>query len=156
MKFAQFPSCCVLTPACFVDQMDYMSRVNSHFTVVDRPSYRSTTRDSSVSVRRWPRLSIAVFLLLNSFVEFKPLDCLRNQSNRLSLTMTRTVSSKPLEITRPGIRAYLPISSVELKSNWVSIPQFALAVTCQNSSVIPTPLKVWQQLNFFNCHQLYL
>src|SRR6218665_3601079 len=91
MKFAQFLSCRVLTLACLVDQMDRVSRENSRSfkrqsnTVVNRPSYRSTTRDSSVSFCRLPHLSITAFLLLNSFIEFKLLDCLSNQSNRLSL-----------------------------------------------------------------------
>src|SRR6218665_2888263 len=52
MKLAQLLSCRVLTPTCWVDQMDRVSRENSFKrqsnTFVDRPSYRSTTRDSSV------------------------------------------------------------------------------------------------------------
>src|SRR6218665_2187682 len=96
MKFAQSLSCHVLTPTCLVDQMDSCREKNFQASV------EHLCRLTVVSIYH-PRLvcfrssmSIAAFLLLNSFVEFKPLDCLRNQSNRLSLTMIRTVSFKRL------------------------------------------------------------
>src|SRR6218665_3346242 len=99
MKFAQLLSCRVLTPTCLVDQMERVSREKffqasvEHLcrsTVVSIYHPRFVCFRSSMTPlvnRRLPPLEFVR-------IQFKPLDRLRNQSNRLSLTMTRSVSFK--------------------------------------------------------------
>src|SRR6218665_1005828 len=134
MKFAQFLSCRVFTLACLVDLMDRMSRENFfqapvvHFC---RSTVASIYHSNLVCFRQPSKTPIVVRRLppLEFVRRIQTLDCFRNRLNRLSLTKTHAVSSKrsllfssancfePLKITRPVVRAYLPISSAELMSN---------------------------------------
>src|SRR6218665_4072288 len=99
MKFAQFLSCRVLTLACLVDQMDRMSRENFFQAPVEhrcRLTVVSIYHSNLVCFRQPSKTSVVVRRLLPlEFVRrIQPLDCFRNQLNRLSRTKTHAVSSK--------------------------------------------------------------
>src|SRR6218665_2890083 len=99
MKFAQFLSCRVLTLACLVDQMDRMSRENFFQAPVEhlcRSTVVSINHSNLVCFRQPSKTSVFFPRLppLEFVRRIQPLDCFRNQLNRLSLTKTHAVSSK--------------------------------------------------------------
>src|SRR6218665_60257 len=99
MKFAQLLSCCVLTPACLVDQMDLVSREKFFRAPVEhrcRSTVVSIYISNLVCFRQPSKPSVVVRRLppLEFVHRIQPLDCFRNQLNRLSLTKTHAVSSK--------------------------------------------------------------
>src|SRR6218665_2378856 len=99
MKFAQFLSFPVLTLACLVDQMDRMSRENFFQAPVEhrcRSTVVSIYHSNLVCFRQSLKTPIVVRRLppLEFVRRIQPLDCFRNQLNRLSLTKTHAVSSK--------------------------------------------------------------
>lgn len=131
MKFAQFLSYRVLTLACLVDQMDRMSRENFFQAPVEHRC-RSTVvsiyhsnlvcfrqpSKTPIVVRRLPPLEF-VRRIQTAWLPSQSIEPFVSNEDTRCLVQTFALFStvncfEPLKITRPGVRAYLPISSVEL------------------------------------------
>src|SRR6218665_3357613 len=99
MKFAQSLSCRVLTLTCLDDLMDRMSMEFFFQAPVEhrcRETVVSICHSNLACFRQPSKTSVVVRRLppLDFVRRIQPLDCFRNQLNRLSLTKTHAVSSK--------------------------------------------------------------